>query len=214
MSIGSTPLHVPEHLLIMEVAIAGFDLDDVLLEFTRRYWEYSRRNHGLGVDDFDSIEKPYFNYILGCDYERGHDIYQELLNNEEEWAKFHDITPDPEALKALERLKASGIRLEIVTAREHHLEHITRDFINRCYPGIFTRIHLCNTYGRIGVKSTKSEMCLKHGIKLLVDDNISHIEDVERNGLIGIPFGKYSWSQRHDTVREWHELPDRILSLL
>jgi hypothetical protein len=58
-----------------------------------------------------------------------------------------------------------------VSAREHRFRQLTQHFIDTFFSEIFDTIYLCNYYGVI--------------------------DEVEEKGLIGIPFGKNSWTVRH-----------------
>ena len=191
----------------------AFDFDDVLFPFVRRFWELCKQHYQCGVEDYESIQMPYFDQILDCHVEQAQQVYENFRRNEDLWQKFHDIEPASEILEALQKLKQAGKQLEIVTARSHDIREITEECVARIFPGIFDQIHFCNTYGTTGDKYTKASICLQHNLTILIDDSLGNIENVEAHGIIGIPFGKHVWSQRHDTITEWSELIEKLLSL-
>lgn len=78
-----------------------------------------------------------------------------------------DIRPVHGAYEALLDLK-ERYQLHIVTARQHKIEAVTRQWIERYYPGIFAEVHFGNHYSTDGKSRTKIEICTSIGAFLLV----------------------------------------------
>lgn len=95
-------------------------------------------------------------------------------------------------------------------------------FINKYYPGIFSRIMMGNHYGREGVKKSKPEMCKELGAVLLIDDSLDYARQCAESNLNAILFGDYPWNKLENEdlhenivrVAHWKEVEqaiDRIL---
>ncbi len=85
--------------------------------------------------------------------------------------------------------------LHIVTARQHAVEDLTREWINKHFPNIFSGIHFGNHYSKSGKSRSKAKMCKEIGAVLLIDDSLSYATQVSREGIHVILFGDYAWNQ-------------------
>lgn len=197
------------------MTIIGYDFDDVFVDFTRSLWRFSRERYSIGVEDYNSLTSPHFEEVLTSDKEKAHRIYQEFTEDQEAWHDLHELGNAADSCQAaLQSLVTQGHTNVILSAREQSHAKITTAFVETFFEGLIAAVYLCNTYGKTGQRFTKAEMCKLKGVKILVDDNLAHIEDVEANGLLGIPFGCNPWTRRHDLVEDWDELPKRISQLL
>ena len=200
--------------------IISFDYDDILFYFTLKYQKHCILNHNLIPVPTHLIKSPDFKDVFYSDKDVAQEIYDNMLSNKEEWEKFHVLDETEEEhmkhiYSHLLQLK-NKYRLVIVTARSS-LEnfHIVVNYCNRYFPNIFDDYHFCNSYSRVHneVKRTKSEICLQYNIRVLIDDNLHNIRDVQCNNIIGIPFGSHPWSQHEDNVPTWEKLVDVLLEL-
>ena len=78
-----------------------------------------------------------------------------------------DIGPVQGAYEALLELR-DRYELHIVTARQHKVEKVTREWIERYYPGVFAELHFGNHYSTDGKSRTKYEICTSIGAFMLV----------------------------------------------
>lgn len=121
----------------------------------------------------------------------------------------------------MRELKESGkFEFHIVTSRQTHLEPLTRGWIDRYFPDVFTTIHHGNHYGA-GAKKEKNEICRELGATVLIDDNWKYIKQVCDDGLTGIMLNlndTYNWSRPEAipsncfVAQNWDQIKDYLLS--
>lgn len=103
-----------------------------------------------------------------------------------------EILPVPDAFQVLKELQ-NDFELHIVTARQHKVEQITRDWIHKHFPNIFTAIHFGNHYSKDGKSRSKPEMCQSIGALLLIDDSPVYAAQCAQANIPCILFGEYAW---------------------
>eukprot|EP00600_Ochromonadales_sp_CCMP1393_P006042 CAMPEP_0174974902 /NCGR_PEP_ID=MMETSP0004_2-20121128/12127_1 /TAXON_ID=420556 /ORGANISM="Ochromonas sp., Strain CCMP1393" /LENGTH=256 /DNA_ID=CAMNT_0016225657 /DNA_START=3 /DNA_END=773 /DNA_ORIENTATION=- len=104
------------------------------------------------------------------------------------------IEPIPYALEVLLELK-EVYDLHVVTSRQHKIEALTLQWIDRHFPGVFTSIHFGNHYSREGKSRSKPDMCREIGAVLLIDDSLVYATQCHRVGIPVVLFGQYAWNQ-------------------
>lgn len=109
----------------------------------------------------------------------------------------HELDVLPGAQTALKRL-SEHFSLHVVTARQNHAEELTRAWITKHFPDIFTEIHFGNHYCPEGKSRTKAEICKSINAMMLVDDSISYARNCASEGIPVILFGNYPWNRPHE----------------
>jgi 5'(3')-deoxyribonucleotidase len=146
----------------------GIDLDEVLVDFLPAFIEYHNAVYGtsLGREDFFSYR--YWEIIGGTREEaiqKVHDFHQTSY--------FKNLKPIIGAQEALGLLRR-GNDLFIITSRQNSITEITRQWIGRYFPDIFSDVCLTNSYSRSGDSKTKKEYCDLLGIDFLIDDQLDY----------------------------------------
>lgn len=204
----------------MSKKLIAVDFDDVLFPFTHKFQDYVVEKYGLKPIPKHQIKSPLFvdvfenetNSISSVSSQyKAQQIYDELIESEIQWNKFHILTEEEE--KDMKKIYSQLLLLKdthefvIVTARsEIHNFKIITNYCNRYFPDIFIDFHFCNSYSNTGIKRTKAEICLQYKISVLVDDSLHNVKEVQMNSIRGIPFGKHSWSQHETNVSTWEAL--------
>lgn len=126
------------------------------------------------------------------------------------------MLPVPGAKDGVEALRQLGYRLVIVTARNKNVEHVSWQWVKRHFGDAFEYIICTGQFGvykdfhankehEIATKSSKAEVCIDIGAKLLIDDSVENamacVEYVTPSGAQGVPpsvllFGSYEWNKR------------------
>jgi len=197
----------------------AFDFDDVLFHFTHKFQDYCVLNHKLTPVDKLQIKSPDFRDVFHEMKDVSQQIYDDLMSNKQDWNRFHELDDDEKEQmshihKHLLQLKSNNHELVIITARsELDNFHIVVNYCNTYFPNCFSDFYFCNTYSDKEIKRTKSEMCVRNNVIVLVDDSLHNIQDVRCSNIIGIPFGKYPWSQDETNINTWEELIPHLLTL-
>ena len=120
------------------------DIDECLAYFIPALCKFHNEEYGteLNASSFESYE---FHDVWGGSREEASlkmtGFFQSIHFKEK-------ILPINGALEALKWLKEQiiGLELHIVTARQHHLEEHTRNWVEEHFPGVFTELHFGNHY--------------------------------------------------------------------
>jgi 5'(3')-deoxyribonucleotidase len=98
----------------------------------------------------------------------------------------------------------------VVTSRNSEIADQTRAWLELHYPGIFSRVHFGNAYGKEGsVRQSKGDMCRSLGAIALIDDNIHYIREAAPSVGTAILFGDYRWNRL--SVEEEEALPPNVV---
>jgi hypothetical protein len=197
-----------------DISTLAVDFDDVLFPCLAEFVAYCSK-YNLAEGSIDNIDDTSFTNIFNRDEATCHELFKQFTNSQE-WVDLHNVPPPQSCVNSLRDIKAAGYHLVVVSAREHRFRQLTQHFIDTFFSEIFDTIYLCNYYGvvdELNPKSNKFDVCKKLGCFALLDDNPKYIKEVEEKGLIGIPFGKNSWTVRHrelvkteHIVENWEDL--------
>ncbi len=190
--------------------IVAIDIDEVLADFLSAYLRFcnARSRTSFTREQFRSYR---FEDVLGGTRE-------DMLALTHE---FHDgghllsIPPLPAAQEGIARLARSH-ELIVVTSRPHAIERETREWIERHFPGVFSAVHLTNEFSSDGPRTTKALVCLAHGAKLIVDDNLDYAAQCAQAGvpalLLDAPWNRAAALPDGVTrVRSWDEIVAEVM---
>ncbi len=155
----------------------GFDLDEVIAPLLRYHCLYLNQKYSCNISEKDFITYNFWNHYQATQEQAIKDFFEFC-----ETDFFHSIQPFKEARPVLERLSKLE-KLHVITARQDFLQPVTRAFVHRNFPRIFSKIDFGNYFGKKGSHITKSELCDRNNIYLLVEDDPKHILPVSK----GIP---------------------------
>jgi 5'(3')-deoxyribonucleotidase len=188
--------------------IIAIDIDDVLAANAAGFVEWSNSKFGthLTPNDYQEHWAEMWKIERAEAEKRAHEFH------ESDHVSTYKVIPN--ALEALERLK-TRFTLILITSRRLSIEKLTREWIDKNYPDIFSDYIFCGFYdtrGASGLKLTKAE--LAKGIKAdyLIDDQLKHIEAAAQVGIKGLLFGDYSWNKKDQLsanvtrVKDWSEI--------
>ena len=85
----------------------------------------------------------------------------------------------PGTKEALFLWKSLGYDLYIITSRQSYSRRYTYDLVKRNFGNdVFSDIIYCNSHSLLGDKIEKSDVCHTLGIDVLIDDNISNLQNL------------------------------------
>ncbi len=189
--------------------IIWIDLDEVLAELV----DYCLYYHDYKIC-WKSINKEIIK-----DYYIHHMVeYDITLDEAINWFRkpmFDDVNlkikPVLWAIEVLKKFKNNWYMLKIVTARVSELFwEYTQKWIEKHYPNIFEEIIYADHFTKNDV--TKSELCKKHWISFMVEDNFDYALELAQNWittyLIEKPWNKHIDIQHENIKRvtSWEEI--------
>lgn len=172
--------------------IIAFDCDDVLVATGSLLIGYYNKLHGASVQPKDFYSKDYKGVWMADSATVAHDLFTYILTDE-----CAGLLPEDGASDVLHKL-AQKYTLYIVTGRPDFTEDATNAWVNKYLPGIFEKVVFTNFFksnDSRGATRTKADVCKELGAKYLIDDHLSHIQNVTEQGIIGLLFGNLPWEQ-------------------
>ena len=190
--------------------VLAIDIDEVLMPFMEGFFKY--QNTKFGTDFKITSTMPYHSahQFIGDTVEQ----FQRKLDGFIESDLYRKSFPIQGAQTAVEKLK-DRYQLVIVTARPATVRELTEDWVRNHFPETFTDVYFVPwVEDRV---PDKQGSLVSLGAEILVDDNLSHIEEAVGGNVRGILFGDYPWNQT-DTLpsgvtraKTWSEVEEILL---
>jgi len=183
----------------------GIDLDDTLSYTLQNMIEFHNKNYGTNFkfEDYTKYEQWY--------------IWSENLEEAlKRLYEFHvssygeNIKPILYAKDILEKVKNNN-QIFVITARSKNIEKETKEWLEKYYPNIFSKIYFADNYSQEDKKITKKGICDELGIDILIEDNLQYaLECVSPNRKVYLI--DYPWNQSDalppnvERVNSWKEI--------
>ena len=149
----------------MKIAI---DIDDVLGYFIPTLVQFHNRIYNTTYTTED-ITKYHLWEVWGGTREDAIDEVYRFYETPE----FINLPLIEGATEGVQKL-AEKHEVVAMTARPEDLRSKTEHWIARHFPNLFSEIHIANRFSKSGPSTTKAELCEKHGIDVLIDDNLDY----------------------------------------
>lgn len=190
----------------MKIAL---DLDEVLGQFLPALIEYYNDTYKTDwkIEEFYTY---YFWEIWGGSVEESIQKVYDFHKTD----YFKNIKPVAGAQEAVKKLKENN-ELFIITSRQNDIIKDTREWVEKYFPNTFTEIYFTNHFSQSGKAITKSEICEKLGIEMLVEDSAPYALECLKPGRKIFLFD-YPWNrsaklpQGIQRVHSWKEITDSI----
>lgn len=179
----------------MRIAV---DVDEVLGRFVFALNKFCKENYGMDyqVEDYWVYE---FAKIWHCSQDESNHIVHEFFKSDH----FNDGIPTiPGAFETLARMSKT-YELVVVTSRQHVIQDLTLEWLDRHYAGIFEEVYFGNHFALHGTSRKKSEICRSVGAEILIDDNPNYALECAQAGIHVL---LYDW----DLSYPWSKLPEGI----
>lgn len=180
----------------------GIDLDDVVFEFARELLREYNLYHGTNFT-FEDIFSYYFSEVFKISNEEIIDFMKKYFGEE----KILNLSLCESAKESIFSL-AEKHDIYFITSRIY--KEGTKESLELHFSGIpFKLIFSSNPYaGTFG--KTKGEICLEHGINLMIEDSKEHGEDCAKKGirtfLIHKPWNLQANHENMIRVNNWAEI--------
>lgn len=157
----------------------ALDVDEVLVRYVDGFRKFLQRERPHGPLDTDSV------------FHEAHDPHSPWRLQFAMSGGLDNLEAVPGALAALRRLKAAGLRLEVVTSRPPIMRESTEALLGKLFPSdTFSAAHFVGP-------GEKGRTCNAIRALALVDDQIPNIVDANSCGVIAVLFnfsGSYPWA--------------------
>lgn len=170
----------------MNIAV---DNDEILFDLHGQLLLFHNEVYGTELKKKDFISYNFHEVWGGTPKEAARKISEFF-----ESVYFKNLKPTEGSQNAMNYLKQRGNTLYVVTGRIHALAEKTESDIQKYFPEIFSGICFANTYGTNGVKEKKSVLCRKLNSKIIIEDDLLHVNDCAKSG-ISVLVHDYPWNQ-------------------
>ncbi|MCH7562145.1 MAG: hypothetical protein IIC67_12455 [Thaumarchaeota archaeon] len=176
----------------------AFDIDDTLVDFNSAFLRHYNGKYGT---DF-KIEEGYHYEHLGISREQNIIEMEEFFKSED----FKNMTLLPGVKESMAKIQGEHA---IVTARPAYLLEITnfhQTKLETAFPVFFS----FNNFSQTGDKS-KSEICVKEGYDIIVEDNVKNAIECAEKGIKSILI-VHPWTKTENLpesviqVNNWEEI--------
>ena len=179
------------------------DLDDVLFDFLRHFFQWHNEQYGTTLRPEDMVYETIWEAWGGTKEEATDRIprfFQEV--------NMLSMDPIDGAATALGQLK-DRFELTIISARDPSAADVTQVWINNYFPEVFDEVVL--GIGNPMAESrlmTKADVCKQIGADVLIDDQLAHARNVAAAGIHVLLFGHGPWNQAKSLPAEIRRVED------
>jgi uncharacterized HAD superfamily protein len=181
----------------------GIDIDEVLARFIFAFANYHNKTYNTSLKESDfcsyNLEKTLGESRIEVDRK-----IKEFFLTEE----FKNLELVPGSQEKINELKKNN-ELFIITSRYKESAEITKDWINRNFPNIFSGIYFANYSSENAI--TKNNLCEKLGIEVFIDDCLTYASECGDKDTKVFLYDFY-WNQsevlpeRVTRVKSWEEI--------
>ena len=195
----------------MKIAV---DIDGVLGNLIDGFIDFMREHHNIIIKKEDFKTWDFQKALKGYSYDEVLNFIYEFF----ETKHFKECSVIDGSLDALTELKKEN-ELLIVSARQKFLTEISKDWICKNFPGIFTSINILdNPYGKnSNIYTKKSDFCEKNCVDVIIEDDLSFVKDF--NGKTKVLLFDQPWNRKGELnenvvrVKNWDEVLVKIKRL-
>lgn len=191
----------------------GFDLDDVLLNFSDPFREFLNKKYSTNVKRED-LKTFYIEKFFG--------LSDDVVKNEVAAFLLHDdhknTLPIDGSMPVIQKLSQKYI-LEIITAKPDYLTDDTYEWLAKYFNGMFSVVHFTNHFQDSHKKRKKSDVCKSEGVNIFIDDSLDNAIDVSSVSIPVLLFDT-PWNQSDvlpklvKRVFSWEEIEKEIENLI
>lgn len=195
------------------------DVDEVLGRFVYALNKFCKEEYGMEYDVSDYWVYE-FAKIWHCSQDQSNHIVHKFFESDH----FNDGIPIiPGAFETLGRMQAH-CDLVVVTSRQHVIQDLTLEWLDRHYAGLFSEVYFGNHFALQGASRKKSDICKTIDAHVLIDDNVGYAMDCADAGINVLLYDweeSYPWSKlpegfshpRIQVVRNWQEVEAAVSAM-
>lgn len=196
--------------------IIGIDVDEVLVPFSKTYFNYAHETFGAEQMDGDKIPHYRYDELFGITLAESFRRVALFYNSEH----FKNMPLHDGAKEVITELSKKH-KLIAVTSRFGDSKEFTRQWLEKEFPKMFSNIHFSaeNHYDEEYKKKKnlkeKAEVCKELGISLMIEDSIPHSLKCAEAGIKVLLFDR-SWNHNEilpaniTRIYSWKEVLEKI----
>lgn len=190
--------------------VLAIDIDEVLVPFMQSFFQFHNAKYGTKLKLTPDMDYHGVHREIGDTIEQ----FQRKIDSFVETESYRNGRPLAGAAQVIRRLK-SRYELVVITARPESVRERTEQWVRVHFAETFAHVHFAeldqdNRLGKMGALR-------RTGASVLIDDNLSHLEEAAGEGIRGVLFGDYPWNQAVELpagvmrVKDWREVERALL---
>jgi len=185
----------------------GVDIDEVVVEFFRRYLELFNERFEKNLS-FNNITQYHIWDLTDVSKKDSLKLAEEFYNSKH----FDNLNLVEGVKEALSKLNGN-YEIHFITSRPESLKEKTKNFLNAFFKDFHFDLHFSGEVW--GESRTKGEVCKNLGIKFMVEDNAEYAYDCAKKGiktfLLDKPWNKDYVSHRNlIKIKNWSEILENL----
>lgn len=184
--------------------VIAIDFDDVLVQTGVPFLTHYNNTYGTNIAPRDLYSSD--SSLWGVEsLATAHRRFDEFA-----LSQAYTSTPPPkDAIRGVKSLSRNH-ELHVITGRPMRLFDVTKNMIDTYYPDCFVGIECTSYFEKHAV--SKSVVCKKRNVDVLIDDFSVHVAQVLNDGVDALLFGDYPWNAQDDSslvaerAHNWHEV--------
>jgi uncharacterized HAD superfamily protein len=195
----------------MPKPVLAVDFDDVVAGFNLAFSQWHNTHHGTAVT-YEDIYSYDMAHMYGTDQHTANKRVFDFCHHH------HDAVEPLHGAIAHLRLLRKRYTLIMVTSRCESIEEITHQWMERHTPHLFYDTHFTNGFATHFPerKRSKLEVCEAIGAVALIDDAVSHANEVSAGLGISVFLPDRPWNQEGvwdsvTRVYSWEQITEQLL---
>jgi uncharacterized HAD superfamily protein len=185
----------------------GIDIDEVIVEFARGYFDFYNSKHGTSFKFEDAVTYDLWK-VLGVSREKSFQIADDYYKTE----SFRNLEIVKGSIEKIKELSGKH-KIFIVTSRPLSIRKQTTDFFKRVLGDTPLQIiYSGDLYG--GQGKNKAELCTELGLSFFIEDNTRFALECAQRGirvvLLDKPWNQDAVHENISRVNGWEEIPGKI----
>ena len=185
----------------------GIDIDEVIVEFARGYFEFYNSKHGTLFKFEDAFTYDLWK-VLGVSKEKSIQLADDYYKTE----SFRNIEIVKDSIEKIKELSGKH-EIFIVTSRPVSIRKQTADFFKKVLDGIPLKIVYSGDFFG-GQGKNKAELCTELGLSFFIEDNKKFALECAQRGvkvvLLDKPWNRDAIHENISRVNGWEEIPGKI----
>ncbi|MEA3356881.1 MAG: hypothetical protein U9Q67_00375 [Patescibacteria group bacterium] len=149
----------------MKIAV---DLDDVLADSMTVLIKFHNNTYNTALKKSEFLSTRFWETWGGTRDEAIQKVYDFYKTS-----YFKDTQPIRNSISVIKKLKENN-DLFIITSRQYCIEKETINWVEKYFPGIFTKIFFTNHYSQSGDNRKKSDVCDRLNVDVLIEDSLDY----------------------------------------
>ncbi|MBW3004676.1 hypothetical protein KY310_02505 [Candidatus Woesearchaeota archaeon] len=161
----------------------GIDCDEPLADFNSVSCPWHNASYGSNITKEDITTYRMW-LVWNCPVEEFNKRVIEFYESEE----FNNVLPTAGAVESTQALAEAGHEMIVITSRFGPAVEKTVPWLDKHFPGKFSKVIFAQNYSIEGIHKTKAEICEEEKVDILIEDCLQYALECHEKGIPVILF--------------------------